>query len=154
MIRFLTAGLATSFFVIGASAQTPQQNATPPLLNPLLTTGTPVGTPVLKPIGSQLQQVGQQQGTNVGSQTPTWRQDPLPPGGKVIDLRNSVAPVPASSLPPALRPQEPMSLWDQIYSTWASALGLNKPAQQQNNGYVPGMTRRAKERREKRWIWD
>src|SRR5262245_53863538 len=153
MTRLLMVCLVASVFVAGARAQTQQQSSPPPPLNPLLTTGTPVGTPVLKPIGTQFNQVGQKQGTNIGSSTPTWQQDPLPPGGQLINLKNSVAPVPMSSLPPALRPQEKPSLFDQIYTKWASTLGLTKPPEQKT-GYVPGMTRRAKERKEKRWIWD
>src|SRR5262245_48068386 len=153
MARFPIGGIAICLCCVHGSAQSPQPSATPPTLNPLLTTGTPIGTPVLKPIGSQFQQVGQKPGTSLGSGTPTWHQDPVPSGGKLIDLKNSVAPVPLSSLPPALRTEEKPSLMDQFFSKWASTLGLSKPAQQKT-GYVPGMTRRAKERKEKRWIWD
>lgn len=144
--------------VVSFAGQAPAQNQTPastaqPQLNPLLYSGTPVGTAVLKPVGTQFQTVGQRQGTNIGMNQATWQQDPIPVGGKLIDLKNSVAPVPMSSLPPALRTQEPKSLFDQIYDKWATSLGLKK-ADEAKTGYVPGMTRRAKERRERRWIWD
>jgi hypothetical protein len=154
MYRVILAGVAACAYSAGLLAQAPQQNTAPPPLNPLLTTGTPIGTPILKPIGTQVQPVGQRQGSNLNTQSPEWRQDPLPPGGKLIDLKNAVAPVPMSSLPPALRTQESPSLLDQIFAKWSAGLGLSKPAQQTNNGYVPGMTRRAKERRERKWIWD
>jgi hypothetical protein len=154
MLRYLILGVCVGGFAATSSAQTAQQTPpTPPPLNPLLTTGTPVGTPVLKPVGTQFNPVGQKAGTSIGSSTPTWNQDPIPPGGQLINLKNSVAPVPMSSLPPVLRTQEKPSLFDQFYTKWATTLGLKKP-DEEKSGYVPGMTRRAKERREKRWIWD
>jgi hypothetical protein len=153
MFRSVASVLALGLLVSAASGQT-QQTSVAPQINPLLTTGTPVGTAMLTPIGSQQQKVGQQVGSGPNNGQMQWRQDPLPPGGQLIDLKNSVAPVPQSSLPPVLRTQESSSLIDQIYTKWATSLGLIEPASTPNNGYVPGMTRRAKERREKRWIWD
>ncbi len=137
-----------------AQAQQTNTTQTQSLLNPLLTTGTPIGTPMLTPIGSQFQQVGQQPGQNIGTSQPVWRQDAIPPGGQLINLNNSVAPVPMSSLPPVLRQQESPSFFDQIYNKWASTLGFSKPPEDVKSGYIPGMTRRAKERKERRWIWD
>ena len=153
MARVLIAGLMVCGFAAEVTAQAPQQNTTPPPLNPLLSTGVPVGTAVLKPVGTQFNPVGQQAGATIGSSSPTWHQDPIPAGGQLINLNNSVAPVPISSLPPALRPQEKPSLFDQIYNKWATSIGLKRP-EEEKTGYVPGMTRRAKERKEKRWIWD
>jgi hypothetical protein len=155
MVRITSAGLLALVLATNSWAQTQQTNSTPiqNLLNPLLSTGTPVGTPLLMPIGSQFQQVGQQPGANVGTSPTTWRQDAIPPNGQVIDLKNSVAPVPLSSLPPALRSQQSPGFWDQVYNKWASVLGFSNP-ETPKSGYIPGMTRRAKERRERRWIWD
>src|SRR5580765_80146 len=104
MLRYSTATVLLGLSALGlfAQSQQPPTNQTPPPLNPLLTTGTPVGTPIMKSVGAQFPQVGQSQGTALGSNPAMpWRQDPIPPGGKVVDLRNSVAPVPAASLPPA-----------------------------------------------------
>jgi hypothetical protein len=135
-------------------AQSPNAQTGQPVQNPFFGTGTVVGKPVLKQVGSLVNpaapKVGQSLGNNPGE---IWKVDPLPAGGQVVDLRNSIAPVPASSLPPGLRPKESENIFEKVYNKWALAIGITKPSVP-NNGYVPGMTRRAKERRDKANWWN
>ena len=139
---FVSAG---AFGLVAATSVSVAQQPT------LFSSGTPVGTPMLRSVGVQAPPaappVGQKVGTNPTA--PKGTSSPTPPGFQ-FDLKNVVAPVDPSFLPPALRPPQNQSLYDTAFKKWAEAFGLAKPPEQRVT-FTPGMSRRNRERDRQWW---
>jgi hypothetical protein len=145
MRLLIRAALGAVFaFAAQASAQGPMAvPATKPGVPPAgyEMPGTSVGRPSVKPVGSpvgtRLPDVGTKLGSAVGGYGPN-----SPFGGQWptgIDPNQVVAPYPQQPSPAA-------DFWDKLQQRWAAIFDPPKPPETK---WIPGTTRRARERRER-----
>jgi hypothetical protein len=128
-----------------ASIASAQSSATSPL-----TGGTAVGTPVR--VGSLQPKVGSNVGTPVGYAGPDGKPiNTQKPAGTVVDLKNLSAPL-IAPLPPGL--EQPKSAFQVAYDKWKAMLGFSKPKEDLSTNWVPGISRRNRERHKPDWRRD
>jgi hypothetical protein len=109
--------------------------------------GTPVGTPVR--VGGLQPKVGNNVGTPVGYSGPDGRPINVQrPAGTVVNLNNLSAPL-VAPLPPGL--EQPRSIFQTTYDRWKSLLGFSRPTEDLSTNWVPGISRRNRERH--KWEW-
>ncbi len=145
MRRLIRAALGAvfAFGVTAASAQGPiGVPATPPGIPaagfemPGTAVGRPSVQPVGSPVGSRLPNVGTQTPPAVG---PGSVKNPFQGNWPTVDPKQVVAPFPG-------QPEPADDFWDKLQQRWATLFDPPKPPQ---TTWVPGSTRRARERRER-----
>lgn len=134
-VIFACGGIAAAQTLPGTPVDVPKQSYEMP--------GKPVGQPSVQPVGTQL--------PKVGNQLPRTGTSPGQPGGvnspfgggagwPTVDPALVVAPYPGDKKPAA-------DFWDRLQDRWAK---LFAPPPRPPSVYVPGITRRNRERREAR----
>jgi hypothetical protein len=142
-MRFVRAafGAVFAFGVVSAAvAQAPVSTAGYNM--PGTAVGKPSVQPVGAPVGSRLPDVGTRLPPAVGQgagQSPFGGAWPTP-DPKTVDPKSVVAPYP-------MQPAPASDFWDKLQQRWATLFDPPKPPQ--TNNWVPGLSRRARERRER-----
>ena len=136
-LRLTACGVAIT--ALTAAAQNPP--------SPYSIPGTVVGRPSLAPVGVAFPKVGTQTGTPIGYQGPNGQpvNTGQRPAGQVIDLTNLAAPI-SAPLPADLAGSRPRSFLERQYDKWKDMLGFTRPTTQPANFYVPGLSRRNRDR--------
>jgi len=137
-------GAAFAFGVVSAAAaQGPTQvPATPPGVPaagfemPGTTVGRPSLQPVGSPVGDRLPSVGSKLPASVGGGAAS---NPFNGNWPTVDPKMVVAPFPQPPSPAA-------DFWDNLQQRWATFFAPPAPPK---SGWIPGLSRRARERRER-----
>ncbi|CAN5512684.1 hypothetical protein BH11PLA2_BH11PLA2_09110 [soil metagenome] len=112
--------------------------------------GTPVGTPVR--VGSLQPKVGTAAGKPVGYAGSDGKPiNTQKPEGTVVNMNNLAAPL-VAPLPAGM--EQPKSVFQATYDKWKAMLGFAKPAQDLSTNWVPGISRRNRERHKDDWRRD
>jgi hypothetical protein len=107
--------------------------------------GRAVGTPLLMPVGQSLPTPGQPVGTGPNGIPAALSPFGPSPNGQPFDLKNVIAPYPGM-------PKPPPSFWDRLEERWMKLFESDKPAVRPTP-WVPGISRRDRERKEERMRW-
>lgn len=139
--------------VVGIGLLSAAALAQPPSPYPM--PGTIVGRPVLAPVGTAFPKVGTNPGTPIGYTGPDGRPINVGqrPAGQVIDLTNLAAPL-SAPLPPDLAGTRPKGTIEKLYDKWREMLGFAPGPTQPTNTWVPGLSRRNRERKQAQWRRD
>lgn len=98
--------------------------------------GRPSVSPVGSPVGTRLPDVGSKLPSSIGGGAAS---NPFAGNWPTVDPKTVVAPFPQQPSPTA-------DFWDKLMLRWAATFDPPKPPQ---TGWVPGLSRRARERRER-----
>ena len=137
MRLIIRAALGAVFaFAAMSAAQSPTPTPTARYEMPGSAVGRPSVQPVGSPVGTRLPDVGTKLGSAVGGYGPN-----SPFGGQwpTVDPNQVVAPYPQQPGPAA-------DFWDKLAQRWAASFDPPKPPETK---WIPGTTRRARERRER-----
>jgi hypothetical protein len=145
MRRLIRAALGAAVLVFGAAAPAQGPTAVPATAPgvpaagfemPGTAVGRPSVQPVGSPVGTRLPTVGTQTPPAVG---PSSIRNPFAGNWPNVDPSQVVAPFPTQQGPTA-------DFWDKLLERWGALFDPPKPPQ---TTWVPGTTRRARERRER-----